>query len=346
MAVFSIIVPVYNVEKYLRQCLDSIVNQTFADFEVICVNDGSTDNSLEILEEYSEKDNRFIVINQENQGQGVARNKAMDLATGDYIVFVDPDDWIEVNLLEELYKTFKLSKSEVIAFNYKEYNDYSGKVNNRNLAAILKKNFDYNLNLVPYYSWRDVKSGCLYNLDLHAWSKAYSREFLKRIQAVFAPTKHGEDHLFVNIVLLNAEKIYYLDKYLYTYRCRDGSAVNKRSSDNFCIFNNIELLKDYLITHNFYEELKEEFNCYQTIVMSWHYQNIPEEKLEEYKSICQKYLTPQDYRKMLYKGRKHNTFWESIFSLKNEREFGIKRKVITLFGIKIKIKPKKKTEVL
>ena len=98
---FSIIVPVYNVEKFLRESLDSIVAQTFKDFEVICVNDGSTDNSLDILEEYAKNDSRIKIISQENQGQGIARNKAIDIAQGRYLLFVDPDDWIETNALEQ-----------------------------------------------------------------------------------------------------------------------------------------------------------------------------------------------------------------------------------------------------
>ena len=91
MTKFSIIVPVYNVEKYLKECLDSIVNQTFGDFEIICINDESTDSSLDILKEYSEHDSRFVVISQKNQGQGVARNKGINLAKGEYVLFVDPD---------------------------------------------------------------------------------------------------------------------------------------------------------------------------------------------------------------------------------------------------------------
>ena len=95
MVKISIIIPVYNVENYLRVCLNSIVNQSLSDIEIICVNDGSVDNSLDILKEYAAKDNRFVIINQENCGQGIARNKALDIAKGKYIAFVDPDDWIE-----------------------------------------------------------------------------------------------------------------------------------------------------------------------------------------------------------------------------------------------------------
>ena len=92
MPKISVIIPIYNVEKYLRQCLDSVVNQTIKDIEIICINDGSTDNSQAILNEYAKKDERFVVINQVNQGLSVARNNGLNSATGKYVAFIDSDD--------------------------------------------------------------------------------------------------------------------------------------------------------------------------------------------------------------------------------------------------------------
>ena len=94
MPKISVIIPVYNVEKYLRECLDSLLNQTFKDIEIICVNDGSTDGSLNILNEYASKDSRFIIINQNNQGLSAARNNGLNVAKGDYVAFLDSDDYI------------------------------------------------------------------------------------------------------------------------------------------------------------------------------------------------------------------------------------------------------------
>ena len=98
----SVIVPVYNVEKYLEECLDSIQDQTYSDIEVILVNDGSTDSSKEICKKYCKQDSRFLLINQENQGLSAARNKGVEISTGEYIVFVDSDDIIKTNYLEKL----------------------------------------------------------------------------------------------------------------------------------------------------------------------------------------------------------------------------------------------------
>lgn len=103
----SVIVPVYNVEKYLKRCLDSIINQSLKDIEIICVNDGSTDGSAEILDQYKNLDNRVIIANQENKGLSAARNTGMKIAQGEYISFVDSDDWIDNDFLEKLYSAAK-----------------------------------------------------------------------------------------------------------------------------------------------------------------------------------------------------------------------------------------------
>ena len=111
----SIIVPVYNVEKYLSKCLDSIVNQTLKDIEIICINDGSVDNSQSVLEAYAKKDTRIKVINQENLGLSCARNKGIDIAQGEYIGFVDSDDWIDLEFYEELYNNAINTQSDIAA---------------------------------------------------------------------------------------------------------------------------------------------------------------------------------------------------------------------------------------
>ena len=103
----SVIIPVFDTECYLPTCLDSILNQTLDNIEIICINDGSTDNSLEILKNYQKKDNRIKIINKDNEGQGVARNIGIDNAVGEYIAFVDSDDFIKEDMLEKLYESSK-----------------------------------------------------------------------------------------------------------------------------------------------------------------------------------------------------------------------------------------------
>lgn len=115
----SIIVPVYNVEQYLAKCLNSLINQTLIDIEIICVNDGSTDKSLEILQAFSKQDSRIKVFNQKNQGQSVARNLAIQNATGEYLGFVDSDDWVDLDYFEKLYNTAKNHNADIACAGFK-----------------------------------------------------------------------------------------------------------------------------------------------------------------------------------------------------------------------------------
>ena len=113
MPQISVIIPVYNVEPYLRQCLDSVVNQTFGDLQIICVNDGSTDGSLAILEQYAAADNRVEIVNKENGGLNSARNAGLDRVTGEYFAIVDSDDWIDLTAYEKLYARAKESDADM-----------------------------------------------------------------------------------------------------------------------------------------------------------------------------------------------------------------------------------------
>ncbi len=118
MPAISIIIPIYNVEKYLRRCLDSVLNQTFSDWQAICVNDGSPDNSADILAEYAARDARFIIVNKENGGLSDARNAGMKHATGDYILYIDSDDFIHPQTLEIAYTLARRDNSDIVSFTY------------------------------------------------------------------------------------------------------------------------------------------------------------------------------------------------------------------------------------
>ena len=342
----SVILPVYNVDQYLKECLESIVNQTLRDIEIICINDGSTDRSLEILNEYAQKDSRFNVLSQENQGQGVARNKGVELAKGKYIQFVDPDDWIELNMLEILYNFAEEHKSKVVKFNYSDYNDYSGKFKRHNFVKKIKNKNNYDLNKFPYYTWRLLKKGCLSNLDLHVWAYFYQTEFIKLNKIQFAPSKYGEDHLFADGAIVLADRIDYLNKYLYFYRIRTGSSVRIKSDINFCIFDNINMLKEFLIKNMLFEELQDEWISYAQKVITWHYNQIPDESIKKFEDMCfQYYSNETEFKKFLKKIKTKRNFFEQIFSLKNEYKDAVKYKVVTILGIPLYIKPKKKEKV-
>ena len=128
MVKVSVIVPVYNVENFLKECLDSIVNQTLYDIEIICINDGSTDNSLAILESYAKSDDRIKIISQENKGLGAVRNVAFNHISGDYVFFIDSDDYIDLNTLKKLYENAISNDSDLVFFKIARF-DEEGNLN-------------------------------------------------------------------------------------------------------------------------------------------------------------------------------------------------------------------------
>ena len=252
----SVIIPVYNSEKLLNQCIDSICNQTLKDIEIICIDDGSTDNSPKILKEYEKKDSRIIALSQKNSGAGVARNKGIDIANGEYIAFVDSDDWIEDNALEKLYNNIKNNDSDMVLFNSIEH-----KPNKEFRKRIyLKKDdsIDYNNYTFDYHKYRNF----VMNGFLVIWSKFYKKSFIKDNNIKFYSHEIFNDIQFHIQSMLLAKKISYLPEILYHYRrmgqnsLQTSRAVTQRGFVVFDIFNEIE---EWLKDNGFFEELETNF---------------------------------------------------------------------------------------
>ena len=174
MAKVSIIIPVYNVEEYIHQALDSVVNQTLKDIEIICVNDCTSDKSFEIVKEYACKDTRFNLLEMPfNQGQGVARNKAIETASANYIMFLDPDDWLELDACAKAYKQISENNNDFVFFNLYKYSQVDNTKTLSNILAYLEP--------VKNISNLDLKT---VNADWFrtCWScrAIYSKDFLNR----------------------------------------------------------------------------------------------------------------------------------------------------------------------
>ncbi|MBQ2871532.1 glycosyltransferase [bacterium] len=337
MPKFSVIIPVYNVEKYLKECLDSLVTQTLEDIEFICVNDGSTDNSLEILNEYAKNDSRFVIINQHNQGQGVARNNALEVAKGEYVAFVDPDDWVEKTMFEELYAKFKETNADVIQFNFKLYFEKTGKVEYKKSFLNLKK--EYNSKIESSYNWKNIQKNCLSQNIFSACIRAYALSFLRKNNIRFNEGKIGEDNLFVIMTIMLANQIYYItNRYFYNYRVRLGSSTNSLSNNNFDVFNNIKSIEKFLMSNGFLPELESAFDEYIVKALIACYRRVPPENLAEYESRCKESLTPIQYKKLKNAFKLDYGFWSRIFSIRNLYKLGLKYKVVTMLGFRFEVK--------
>ena len=191
----SVIVPVYNMEKYLKKSLSSLQKQTLRDIEIICINDGSKDNSIDILNSFAQVDKRFKIINQPNSGVGKARNNGIKIARGEYLAFMDPDDWVESNAYKTLYNQAKEQDCDVLVFNYKSI-DEQGKIINE---VRLKDNFKdiYDLSSKEFFDWRDVKKKIFGGFFYAAWNKIYKKDFITSNKIKFTDCSMSEDNAFV-----------------------------------------------------------------------------------------------------------------------------------------------------
>ncbi len=229
---FSIIIPVYNVESYLRECLDSVVAQTYPGWEAICVNDGSTDGSALILNEYAARDNRLKVITQPNGGLSAARNAGVDAAKGEYVLFLDSDDWLEENALEVLSNN--MENEDMVCFSGRRYfeSDMAFHDADQLKPQSYASGMDYyNDNaLLP----RDFAFVCVV-------LRIYKRDYLSRHNLRFKEGIFHEDNLFTPLACFYAERVKAVNECLYDYRVRSNSITTTV---------NIKRLRDLLGTAN------------------------------------------------------------------------------------------------
>ena len=257
----SVIVPVYNVEKYLSRCIDSILNQTFTNFELILVDDGSPDSCGVICEEYAKQDNRVKVIHKENGGLSSARNVGIDNALGDYLTFIDSDDWVETNYLEVLYMNLIDNDADISAVNYhKEYDDYrlpclnvvSGLLSGE---ECLKYLYDSNMSIY-------VNIAC---------AKLYKKNLFENIR--YPSGKTHEDGFTTYKLYTRATRVYFANNDLYAYYQRNGSIMNRNFSlkriDEYFVY----LERKNFFLQNQFQELfidneKTRLTCIKSLTVS------------------------------------------------------------------------------
>ena len=216
----SVIVPVYNAEKYLQKCLDSILEQTYKNLEIIIINDGSTDNSGQICQEYEKQDDRIVYIEKENSGVSDTRNAGMDRMTGPYVTFVDSDDWLEPNYVKFLYEKLIEHQADIVVGNYTSFNESNSVFYFHTSADYYEKVYD-NKSVIPFlYDAKELLKSAL----IVPWGKIYKKEIIANFR--FPIDRIGEDALFNLKALLGSKKVVYVNKSAYIYRVREGSLSN------------------------------------------------------------------------------------------------------------------------
>ena len=217
----SVLLPVYNVEKYLPACLQSLQKQTFQDFEIVAINDGSTDRSLAILEEYAKTDKRLRVLSQKNEGIACVRNRLLDEATGEYFIFVDSDDWIKEDCLQLLYERAQQTNADIVQGWYQEYNEYTNSYKNCDDLY-----HQYHGPMPPKTSKDRFKAARSY---LQVWGRLVRLSLVQQYHLRCLPSKVAEDAFLSMLLYQYASKIEFLEQYIAFYRRSNATSLSKKT---------------------------------------------------------------------------------------------------------------------
>ena len=242
----SLIIPVYNVEKYLARCLDSVINQTFKDLEIICIDDGSTDNSSDILQNYALKDERIVVIRQANAGLSAVRNVGISRAKGEYICFIDSDDWIDFDFCEKLYNSAEKHSADIAVAGIIRVNGRRKKYFLRFEKETVSRNLQEKFELcnVPERSY--------------VWNKLYRLDKLRESRLKFLEGRVFEDIIFTPQVLYSLDRLVTVPGTFYYYRKNPNSIVmTKTDSNKKDRAFSFEEAEKFLKNHNINPELYE-----------------------------------------------------------------------------------------
>lgn len=239
----SIIVPIYNLEKYISRCMESIINQTLKNVEIICINDGSIDRSLDIIRRHEAKDQRIRVVDKINEGQGIARNIGIKMAAGEYVGFVDGDDSVDLIMYEKMYECASRNISDIHICSVNKV-DSNGKE--------LKLRCDYDLYFGKKFSSDSVVLppqevlDAVFKTSRYAWNKIYKRSFLNANSILFSKSKYYQDHLFHVAAFLHARRISYSRESFYNYTVSRKDATSTRKDKPFTLFDVNNEILEYL----------------------------------------------------------------------------------------------------
>lgn len=235
----SVLVPIYNVEEFLPECLDSLVGQTLKEIEIICINDGSTDNSLKIIKSYANKDERIRIINKKNSGYGDSMNRGLDLATGEYIGIVESDDFVDTDAFEKLYRLAKENKVEVVKSNFYEY--YGEIKKDKSVSKM------FPVNEIGRVVDPRVEHKIFYQPPC-IWAAIYERRFLEENNIRFLPTPGAsyQDTGFNFKVWASARRVYFVKRAFLHYRQDNSKSSVKDSGKIYCVKEEYDEIERFL----------------------------------------------------------------------------------------------------
>lgn len=327
----SVIMPVYNGEDYLKESIDCVLNQTLDDLELICVDDGSVDSSLEMLNEFADNDSRIQVYHQENKGGGAARNLALTKATGKYLYCMDADDSIELTALEELYNLAEEKKLDMIIFQSINYAEDTGEY--YHIEAYDMNEFaDYVGDKI--FGWEEL-GDWIFEINVTPWCKFYNLDFVLKSGAQFAEGLIFHDNIFFWEVLFNAERMYFLRKFLYTRRRHSASSTgagDQRYTSTITINNMIIAL---FMKYGLWEKYRKKLYNRKIQLLFMRYRMVHDEHKEyfykEMKKDFQKMIGHERYDEfMKYTFKPNKKRFEMVLNSKDFEEFKVQNEALEL----------------
>lgn len=335
----SVIIPVYNTEKYVENCIRSIMNQTYDNLEIICINDGSTDNSLDVLRKLEKEDSRIIVIDKENEGQGLSRNRGIETATSEWLSFIDSDDFLELNAYELIVPNLT-DETDFVHFGIQMlYEDGTEVIRTDN------KYYD-----VKYTGLIEIPRSKIHKADFSASNKLFRKSVIDKYHIRFEKILY-EDFQFTMQYISMVDRVYYMPDKLYNYLRRSGSTMTNtfqlspKSIDHLYA---LEYVYDFIISHHRVNEhkraLRKLFISYYGAAIKFSTMDmIPaivkksEEMYDKYtflhNKIIKKYQNGTLYYSTFKKEKKSSALLQRIFSLKYEYVNYRLFKVLKIFGI-------------
>ena len=268
----SVIIPCYNAEKNIIQCIDSVCSQTLKQIEIICVDDGSTDSTLEILRKYQDKDPRVRVICQKNAGAGAARNVGLDCASGEYLSFLDADDFFEPDMLEKAVSSAEKWQADYVVFRSDRY--YTKEDRYEEIPWSMQSS-----DLPPYmpFSYRQLTGNVFLSFVGWAWDKVFRRSFVLEHRLRFQEQRTTNDMLFVFSALICAKRIAVIQDVLAHQRRGSGDTLSvTREKSWHCFYDALLALRERLLQEDIYWELEKDFINYSLHFCLWHLNSLAE----------------------------------------------------------------------
>ena len=324
MVEVSVVMPVYNVEKYLSESLDSILNQTFRDIEIICVNDGSSDNSLKILEDYQKNDSRIKIITQSNNGAASARNVGIEKSIGKYVYFMDSDDILELNALEELHALAENRNLDLVIFKLINFDDGTS---NKYPNGYYEMKFLKEMVGENTFNYKDIGVRS-FSIAVSPPGKLFKKDLISDIR--FPEGYIFEDNAFFTEAILKAKAVCFYDKHLYNRRVRSDSVMGNRDIKQADIIPVFNIMIDIVDRLNCLDEFKAYLLEYKLRTIMTRYNMVDDiYRKEFFKRIKNDFKTNEkDFDEVINEfSNKNKKYYENVLESDTYKEFELKVKI-------------------